>query len=132
MRASIALAALIATLALACGSGDSVSDRDVSAAPESASATAARPTPTSPAAPSPIAPIPITPIPAAPSGADADVVSECRALAEKQEWESALEPCTRAAAQLPDDLGIRHALQQAQAAAADTARSALGAVPGDG
>ena len=127
MRASIVLAALIGMLALACGSGDSASDRNVSAAPESASATAARPTPTSPAAPSPIAPIP-----AAPSGAESDVVTECRALAAKQEWQSALDPCTRAAAELPDDLGIRHTLQQAQAAAADRARGALGAVQGDG
>lgn len=118
MRASIVLAALIAMLALACGREDSAPGEDVSTAPESAR----------PAAPSPAAPSPAAASPAAPSGAESDVVRECRALAEKQEWASALEPCTRAAAELPDDLGIRHALQQAQAAAAGSARGALGAV----
>lgn len=47
-----------------------------------------------------------------------DPVKECIALAGKMAWDQALEPCQAAAADKPDDLQIRHALQQAEAAAA--------------
>lgn len=107
MRSSIVLAALIAMLTLACGRGDSAPVGDVSAAPESARSAAA-------------------------SSSESDVVRECRALAERQAWASALEPCRSAAEELPNDLGIRHALQQAQAAAADKARGTLGWVEEEG
>jgi hypothetical protein len=51
----------------------------------------------------------------------ASPVKDCIALAGKMAWGEALEPCTLAAKERPDDLQIRHALQQAQAAAADSA-----------
>lgn len=44
-------------------------------------------------------------------------VETCIELADRQAWGEALDPCTRAAQERPDDLRIRHALQQAQAAA---------------
>ena len=53
--------------------------------------------------------------PGAPSTSSA--VETCIELAGRQAWGEALDPCTRAAQQQPDDLRIRHALQQAQAAA---------------
>jgi hypothetical protein len=44
-------------------------------------------------------------------------VAKCLELAAAKNWTDALEPCTKAAEEKPDDLGIRHALQQAKAAA---------------
>ena len=46
-----------------------------------------------------------------------DPVKRCMELAAEQKWSEALAPCTEAAKKMPDDLGIKHALQQAQAAA---------------
>ena len=51
----------------------------------------------------------------------ASPVKDCVALAAKSAWGEALEPCKLAAEERPDDLQIRHALQQAEAAAADSA-----------
>ncbi len=51
------------------------------------------------------------------AGMAADAVAACRSLAEKGAWEQALAVCEKAHELLPDDLGIEHALQQAQAAA---------------
>lgn len=46
-----------------------------------------------------------------------DAVQSCLALAAQMKWSEALDPCTQAAAEAPTDLRIKHALQQAQAAA---------------
>ena len=46
-----------------------------------------------------------------------DAVAACRKLAESGSWESALEVCKKAHEMMPDDLGLEHAYQQAQAAA---------------
>jgi len=54
---------------------------------------------------------------AAPSAGKSDAVQSCLELAGRRDWAKALEPCTRAANEMPDDLRIQHALQQAQAAA---------------
>lgn len=48
-----------------------------------------------------------------------DPVATCRELAAREAWGEALEACTRAHAARPDDMAIEHALQQAQAAAAE-------------
>ena len=44
-------------------------------------------------------------------------VKRCMELAAEKNWADALAPCTEAAKEMPDDLGIKHALQQAKAAA---------------
>jgi hypothetical protein len=54
---------------------------------------------------------------AAPAGGTSDAVQSCLEIAGRRDWANALEPCTRAASERPDDLRIEHALQQAQAAA---------------
>jgi len=46
-----------------------------------------------------------------------DPVTTCLALAAKKQWSDALAPCTEAAKAKPDDLAVKHAVQQAQAAA---------------
>jgi len=46
-----------------------------------------------------------------------DSVKRCPELAAEKNWKDALGPCTEAAEEKPDDLSIKHALQQAQAAA---------------
>lgn len=51
------------------------------------------------------------------SAAPQDPVKECLALAAQQRWSEALDPCTQAAKARPTDLRIKHAVQQAQAAA---------------
>jgi hypothetical protein len=48
----------------------------------------------------------------------ADPVARCRELAAKGAWADALEPCAKAHEIKPDDMALEHALQQAQAAAA--------------
>jgi hypothetical protein len=56
--------------------------------------------------------------PSAPSTPSA--VDTCIRLADELAWSQALDSCTQAAKERPDDLKIRHALQQAQAAAAQS------------
>jgi len=51
------------------------------------------------------------------AGAGGDAVTRCLGLAAKKQWSDALEPCTEAANKNPDDLRIKHAVQQARAAA---------------
>jgi len=51
------------------------------------------------------------------AGAGGDAITRCLGLAAKKQWSDALEPCTEAAQKNPDDLRIKHAVQQAQAAA---------------
>lgn len=46
-----------------------------------------------------------------------NAVAACRQLAESGSWGDALEVCKKAHEMMPDDLGIEHAYQQAQAAA---------------
>ena len=48
---------------------------------------------------------------------EASSVKQCLELAAKKNWSDALAPCTEAAKEMPDDLSIKHALQQAKAAA---------------
>jgi hypothetical protein len=45
--------------------------------------------------------------------------ARCLSLAAKKQWSDALSPCTEAANANPDDLRIKHAVQQAQAAASE-------------
>ena len=47
-----------------------------------------------------------------------DPVAKCSELAAKGAWSEALEVCTKAHEAEPDNMAIEHALQQAQAAAA--------------
>jgi hypothetical protein len=63
---------------------------------------------------------------AAPGGSagQSAVVETCLELAKNREWAAALDPCTQAARELPDNLEIQNAMQQAQAAAEDSARAA--------
>ena len=49
--------------------------------------------------------------------AAASAVDACRKFAESGAWEQALDACSKAHEMLPDDLGLEHAFQQAQAAA---------------
>jgi len=56
---------------------------------------------------------------AAAEGVSASATDQCLALAEDKNWADALTPCTKAATEKPGDLAIRHALQQAQAAATE-------------
>lgn len=46
-----------------------------------------------------------------------DPMKRCLELAAEKKWKEALEPCTEAVKANPDDLAIKHAFQQAQAAA---------------
>jgi vacuolar-type H+-ATPase subunit H len=48
-----------------------------------------------------------------------DAVAACRRLAESGAWDQALEVCKKAHEMMPDDLGLEHAYQQAQAAASN-------------
>ena len=97
---TIACSLLIALLAIGCGSGDdagvvdaaSEAAESVKTAAEDAATEAADTVKKSPAA-------------------------LCLELAGAKNWKDALEPCTAAAKEMPDDLSIKHALQQAQAAA---------------
>lgn len=54
-----------------------------------------------------------------PVGAGPDAAARCRDLAAAKDWKAALDPCTQAHAQNPDDAEIDHALQQARAAAGE-------------
>jgi len=51
--------------------------------------------------------------------AEPDPVEACRSAAGASDWAGALEVCRRAHELKPDDLAIEHALQQAEAAAAE-------------
>lgn len=51
------------------------------------------------------------------AGAGGDAITTCLGFAAKEQWSEALAPCTEAANKNPDDLRIKHAVQQAQAAA---------------
>ena len=51
------------------------------------------------------------------ASAQEDPAAQCLALAAKKDWSAALTPCMTAAKANPDDLRIKHAVQQAQAAA---------------
>lgn len=53
------------------------------------------------------------------AGSGADAVARCLALAAKEQWSDALAPCSEAAQAKPDDLRIKHAVQQARAAAGE-------------
>lgn len=44
-------------------------------------------------------------------------VEACKAFAAKGDWDNALEVCKKAHEMMPDDLGLEHAYQQAEAAA---------------
>jgi len=46
-----------------------------------------------------------------------DPTKRCLELAAEKKWKDALEPCSEAVKAKPDDLAIKHAFQQAQAAA---------------
>jgi len=107
MKGSIAAAGIaMAALLLACGSGN---DETAAQPAEATTETAAK----TPAA-RPDAPAETPPVAAAP----ADATKQCLALAAQQKWSEALEPCTQAAKDHPTDMRIKHAVQQAQAAAA--------------
>lgn len=56
---------------------------------------------------------------AAAVSAGPDMAARCTAAAAAKDWQAALAPCTAAHEQNPDDMAIEHALQQAQAAAAE-------------
>ena len=91
---------LIGLLAIGCGSGEDAGIADAASEAVESAKTAAEDT----------------------AGEMVDSVKEspaarCLELAGEQNWKEALEPCTAAAKEMPDDLGIKHALQQAQAAA---------------
>ncbi|MEM7413174.1 MAG: hypothetical protein AAF430_23290 [Myxococcota bacterium] len=105
--ASLALAALLLP-ALGCGSGDST------------------PAPEAPSSPAPQAstPAPPEPPPAMPEKEEMEEMAgemtpleECHKLADAEQWLDAVGPCKAAAEDHPDDLKIKHALQQAAAAA---------------
>jgi hypothetical protein len=98
--ASIALAC--GALALGCGRNE-----------EPNAATVPSPTASTPA------PVPGTDVAAPGAPSTPSAVDTCVRLADQRAWGEALDPCTQAAKERPDDLQIRHALQQAQAAAAD-------------
>ena len=49
-----------------------------------------------------------------------DPVGRCLELSAQSAWADALEPCTKAHEERPNDLAIEHALQQARAAAGAT------------
>jgi len=112
MKRSLTLAgiAIATVMLLACGGGD---DKVAAPAPEAAAperSAAAKPPPVAAEVP---AAAEVPPAAAAPE----DVTKQCLALAAQQKWTEALEPCTEAAKAYPTDLRIKHAAQQAQAAA---------------
>jgi hypothetical protein len=88
-RAGAVLCTMLGILAISCGGGEEKTDTGAGAMGETAAASAGK----------------------------GDAVKICLDLASRRDWANALDPCTRAANELPDDLRIQHALQQAQAAA---------------
>jgi hypothetical protein len=106
-RSFTATGIAMAALLLGCGGGD-----ETPAADAATSAAAETPAPAPPMeAPKAAAEAPV--VAATPD----DASKQCLALAAQQKWSEALEPCTKAAEQYPTDLRIKHAVQQAQAAA---------------
>ena len=98
------IAALAAAVALGCGGSEEPTAASAPSAPSAdapAAADVAAPTPAE--APAPAGPV--------------DPVAHCKNLAAEENWAVALEPCMKAAVAAPSDLAVRHALQQAQAAA---------------
>lgn len=109
MNRWIILAGLaLTTLTLACGGSD---DQTASKTPPVEAAAPVAKAPTS--APAPAAPEKTPDVAAAPE----DATKRCLALAAQQKWSEALDPCTQAAKDHPTDLRVKHAVQQAQAAA---------------
>jgi len=53
------------------------------------------------------------------AAARGDVVTACRLLAERGDWQHALELCRAAHEARPDDLSLEHAFQQSRAAAGE-------------
>jgi hypothetical protein len=106
-RSFTATGLAIAGLLLACGGAD---EQPAAQVQEDASAVADTPPAAAPSAEAPAEP------PAVAAAAE-DASKHCLALAAQMKWGEALEPCTQAAKQYPTDLRIKHALQQAEAAA---------------
>ena len=105
MRALLILCLSALSLSLGCGPSGSDAPADVaSGAPDSEAAPGAR--------------------------ARSDAAVRCRSLVADAEWTLALEPCTQAAKELPEDTGIAEALRQAKARAVDMAGDAA-AMAGD-
>lgn len=117
MKRYLTLAGIAITgLTLGCGGGeDKTASQAPSAEPPAAAAQAPAPAakPSNMAAEAPAAAAPTPDVAAAPQ----DAVTRCLALAAQQKWSEALDPCTQAAKERPTDLRIKHAVQQAQAAA---------------
>lgn len=88
-RAAVLLCAVLSILAIACGGGEEQTSAEAAAGGDVAS----------------------------PGAAGGDAAGRCLELAAKRDWANALDPCSRAAGERPDDLRIQNALQQAQAAA---------------
>ena len=104
-RQLIWLAIGMAALTLACGGSD---DGTTAQAPPSEATTETE------AAKAPAAEAETPDVAAPPQ----DAAKQCLALAAQQKWSEALDPCRQAAKEQPTDLRIKHAVQQAEAAAA--------------
>ena len=130
-----AVAALALTAALACSQAEEAASDVTSAASDAASAAADAASDAANAAADAASDAASAAADAASDAADAasdlaaDVAAaadssdtdaeRCLALADDKNWTDALTPCSKAAIDKPGDLAIRHALQQAQAAAAE-------------
>lgn len=114
MRIATVAGLAITVLTLACGGSN---ENEAAQAPETAAETTAPETaaakPPAPQAAAPTPPAETPPVAAPPM----DATKQCLALAAQQKWSEALDPCTQAAKEHPTDLRIKHAAQQAQAAA---------------
>jgi len=109
-----AAAIAVPALLLACGGGE---DKTAAQPPESAAKAPATQAAAPKASAAPQAASPAAPEPAAAAPAEEDAKTRCLALAAQMKWSEALDPCTQAAKAHPTDLRIKHAVQQAQAAA---------------
>jgi hypothetical protein len=97
---SVTIFLFVALLTIGCGSGDESKAVDaLTDAADSATATVEDAVDT------------------ATEAAEDDPMARCLKLAAEENWKDALEPCSEAAKANPDDLGIKHALEQATAAA---------------
>jgi hypothetical protein len=123
MRMTTLWVLLIAlALPLACSRAQETTDEAASAAGEAADAVAA--TAQDAAADVAAGAKQATADVAAAAGAAAsdlidDPVAKCKELADQGAWSEALDVCTKAHEAEPDNMAIEHALQQAQAAAAE-------------
>ena len=116
--AIVTLCLLIGILAIGCGSGDDSGAADAAGKAAEAAESAAKDVASdAETAVGDAAEAAGEAMDEAAESVEDNPVKRCLELAAEENWKDALGPCTEAAQEKPDDLSIKHALQQAQAAA---------------